>query len=324
MKLTICIQTFNRSNYLNDLLESIPIDSSVQILVGDYSTEKEHIELNQKNCKKWKNLVYYQGKNAGLDYGFSELMLKAQTEYCWLLPDDDLVDPSTIDQLLATLKQHDPALLLVNSSVYTEGFVKNLKSSTIQLNLEIIQLEQMHYKKFVHMLSYVGSCIFKREYWLKYMDSQYLGTYFNHVYVAVEIISQGAKVCVTNLVCVKIRANNALWTENAFHIWTYHWPQSMSKLFNQKSENIKRIETKTLLYYFAYGALDQAAFKKHAKGKLIANSIAFMGKTFAATLVFTMVSIHRGSLISEPGYYILKANKNFLSKLILRVFYSEK
>ena len=319
--LTICIQTFNRSNYLEYLLKSLPDCSSLKILVGDYSSDEYHSELNKYICNQRTNTVYYQGKDQGLDQGFCELMQRATTDYCWLMPDDDIILEEYLPQVLSILKNNKPSLLLVNSSVYTEELTKEIKQKSFIQKLLLKEVSYENLSDVEHVLSYIGTCIFNRRLWLKHADSENVGTYFNHVYVVAKFLKNGHNLLALSLVCIRIRANNALWTVKSFQIWTENWPSALSSLRNDEKPFKRAIPTSTLMYYYAYGAISSSRNPLIFRSRKVLKIMDIFGQNVAAMIVYILISIRRFSLVSEPGYYLLKANKNVLSRCLLRWLY---
>ena len=51
--------------------------------------------------------------------------------------------------------------------------------------------------------------------------------------------------------------------------------------------------------------------------------LALFHRNFSSLITYMLVSFKRRALVSEPGYYILKANENTISRLLLRVYYDE-
>ncbi|MDA7455170.1 glycosyltransferase [Planktomarina temperata] len=321
--LTICIQTFNRSNYLECLLNGLPDCSSFRILVGDYSSEEYHSNLNKKICDQRTHIDYYRGQDLGLDHGFCELMQKAKSEYCWLMPDDDIILEKKLSHVLSILENKKPSLLLVNSSVYNESLTKALKHKSFTEKLLLKEVSSKNIADVEHVLSYIGSCIFNRRRWLEYKESKNIGTYFNHVYVAAELLNNGCELFALSLVCIKIRANNALWTAKSFQIWTENWPAALSSLKTNSTPAKNRIPTSTLLYYYAYGAINSERNPLIFRGSKILMLMDIFGQKVSSLIVYILISIKCFSLVSEPGYYVLKANKNKFSRFLLKVYYNE-
>lgn len=321
--LTICIQTFNRSAYLEELLSSLPEDNSFQVLVGDFSTDAEHIRKNQIICSNWDNLVYFREEDQGLDAGFHRLILQSNSEYCWLMPDDDLVCWSEIRNICCALRSGAPDVLVLNSAVYNQKISKLIKGTVFDLDETEQELHSYNIRKYEHVLSYIGACIFKRCAWLKAVDPKNIGTYFNHAYVIGALLEKKRRVIILNIIATKIRANNALWTKHSFRIWTENWPRAICALRGRDEFVDKNMYSiSTILYYHAYGALDLQN-SELSINKYVRLTLQKINKTFFSMVVYFGVSVRRGSLVSEPGYYILKSNKCALSRFILRYFYND-
>ena len=164
--LTICIQTFNRSQYLESLIKDLPCSDNISVLVGDYSSDTVHADRNKIVCSNSKNVQYYKGKDGGLDYGFNERCAKSSTDFCWMMPDDDIIRKDCINKVLCLLEDKRPALLLVNSSVSNESLTKVIKERNLFFIDDVVAVNEDNLSDIEHILSYIGACIFNRNLWV--------------------------------------------------------------------------------------------------------------------------------------------------------------
>lgn len=113
MKLSICIPTYNRENYLQNCLQSINIASQsldnrlkVEICISDNCSSDEteavvknaNLALPVKYCKNKKNL--------GIPRNFLNVVDMAEGEFAWLIGDDDLLLPDAISRLCELIADH--------------------------------------------------------------------------------------------------------------------------------------------------------------------------------------------------------------------------
>jgi glycosyltransferase involved in cell wall biosynthesis len=105
--LTICIPTFNRCNFLNDLLISIyNADKKAKIIVvNNCSTDNTKNVIN-KFKKKFKYFKYFSHKKKKTyDQNYISCLNKIKTKYGWIIGDDDLVTKDSIKKINVILKK---------------------------------------------------------------------------------------------------------------------------------------------------------------------------------------------------------------------------
>jgi len=177
--------------------------------------------------------------------------------------------------------------------------------------------------KYQHAFSYIGACVFRRTSWLQSNKNTHIGTYFNHVYVISEMFLKDLNFLASPVLATKIRANNALWTQRSFQIWTENWPKALSALHGKSVTEKERYSVPTVLYYYAYGALRHEHQIEKSRSRYLLFFLSKINRDIVSFIIFAVISIKRLSLVSEPGYYLLKANKNILTRFILKYWYDE-
>ena len=93
-KLSICIPTYNRENYLSQLLESIviqaPNDGSIEICVSDNASTDNTEAMIRHYRNQFNYIVYHcNDTNLGADKNYLKCVALASGEYCWLMGSDD-------------------------------------------------------------------------------------------------------------------------------------------------------------------------------------------------------------------------------------------
>lgn len=115
--LSICIPTFNRSNYLNELitllLEEIGDRKDIQIVISDNNSNDNTPEIVAANFKN-NNLIKYirQSYNKGVSENIIDVVNYADGYYCAIFGDDDLVRRGWFDLLISDLMKHDPDIVV--------------------------------------------------------------------------------------------------------------------------------------------------------------------------------------------------------------------
>jgi len=116
MKLTIAIPTYNRVEYLKELLpellEQCKPYPEIEILVSDNGTTDGTFPYIL-NLADNDQLQYRANEtNLGADTNFIQCVETARGEYVWLFGDDDILLPNGIEKVMQTITNYHPQLIV--------------------------------------------------------------------------------------------------------------------------------------------------------------------------------------------------------------------
>lgn len=127
--LTICIPTYNRSKYLERLLESIvhEIDNAglpVKIFISDNASTDDTADV----VKKYKDQFSFifsvvNEENIGPDKNIANCFITANTKYVWIIGDDDYLAPNSLTLIVDFLRndQHID-LMYIKAQAHRSNF----------------------------------------------------------------------------------------------------------------------------------------------------------------------------------------------------------
>lgn len=228
-KLSICIATYNRGKFIGATLESIlaQTDDNVEIIVVDGASPDNTQEVIEPYLSQHPNLHYYREKtNSGVDCDYDKAVGYATGEYCWLMPDDDLLAPGAIYRVLKIIESSHE-LIVVNSAVWNEDFSKDLHTKMLEISKDKIYEVGDGEKAFVELatcLSFIGSVVIKRSVWLKRDRLSYYGTLYVHVGVIFQY-PPIERIAVIADPLINIRYGNSMWSPRSFEVLYFKWPK---------------------------------------------------------------------------------------------------
>jgi glycosyltransferase involved in cell wall biosynthesis len=118
--LTVAIPTFNRHEFLRSTLQALRAQAREEvelIVVDNCSTTPVEAVVNEVMAgSAWAFRVVRNPANIGLSANLLRCFEVANSEWLWVLSDDDKVDPAAIDTLLNTVRDH-PRLLYATCSI---------------------------------------------------------------------------------------------------------------------------------------------------------------------------------------------------------------
>ena len=228
-KLSICIATYNRGQFIGETLDSIlgQIEPSVEIIVVDGASPDSTPEVMEQYLTRHPNIRYFrEQKNSGVDRDYDKAVGYARGEYCWLMTDDDLLRPGAIATVLSVLGGKDD-LIIVNSEVRNMDLSVLLESRRLALDADreyCGEAVESFFADTANYLSFIGCVVVRRTCWLSRDRSPYYGTLFIHV----GIIFQNPPIANIRVIAeplIIIRYGNAMWTSRSFEIWLFKWPK---------------------------------------------------------------------------------------------------
>ena len=106
MKLSICVPTYNRPQYLENCLNSILIakkkekcNFNFEVCVSDNGSKHDIKKIINK-YKKNLNVKFHRfGRNMGISVNFLKTIKMASGEFIWMLGSDDMLVPNAFKEL---------------------------------------------------------------------------------------------------------------------------------------------------------------------------------------------------------------------------------
>lgn len=191
-KLSICIPTYNRAQYLSHTLESI-IDQAIddiEIVISDNASIDNTREIYLYYKKRFENIRYHCNEsNLGADLNYLKSVELASGEYCWLFGSDDLMKPGSISKMIKEI--------MGGQDIFVCGFKlcdKNMNplithpivniDHDSSFNLSSTEERHNYFESAVTttaFFSLISSIVVKRAKWNQVaVDGKYLGTLWIH------------------------------------------------------------------------------------------------------------------------------------------------
>jgi abequosyltransferase len=245
IRLSLCIATLNRADFIADTLHSVlaQLTPEIEVVVVDGAstdgTDRVVSDLfnDRPNCH-----LYRLSEKGGVDRDYCRAIERATGEYCWLLTDDDLLIHGAIETVLRNLSG-DVDLLVVNAEVAS----KDLATTLMPQRLRISRDRDFGPKQQGDLLatagtllSFIGAVVIRRSVWLLRDKERYIGTEFVHVGVIFQQPFEG-RVRLLAEPLIRIRYGNAQWSRRAFDIWMKRWPKLIWSFPHLSTESKRKV-----------------------------------------------------------------------------------
>ena len=192
LRLSICIATFKRGNFIGQTLDSILVqmEPGVELLVVDGASPDNTPEVIKDYQSRHPGLRYYrEQENSGVDRDYDKAVGYARGEYCWLMSDDDLLKPGALRRVLAAIGESSD-LVVVNTEIWNADFSEKLLDRRLGITADVEYREADREKllaEIANQLGFIGCVVIRRSLWLSRDRASYYGSLFIHVGVIFQL-----------------------------------------------------------------------------------------------------------------------------------------
>jgi glycosyltransferase involved in cell wall biosynthesis len=221
--LTIAIPTYNRSELLDKKLEQLfALDENIYILVSDNSSTDQTKYIGEK-YSSYKNFKFNSNEvNLGYDANVLKCFDLSETEYIWILSDDDDFYDFSIRAILDYIS-NKPDLICLNDETSGRLNLTEINTSinkNVSLPLgEVIQLSELSEDdKFAYVVSFfwLSRLVFRKN---KVLNIESLPKYIGSHFIQLAIVNNIMK---NNLISI-IYTKEALIKNNPHVVFTHNF-----------------------------------------------------------------------------------------------------
>jgi abequosyltransferase len=213
-KLSICIPTYNRAKYLEELLDSISVQldktmrKQIEICISDNASNDDTKSVVRVFEKKSALHVKYHrnGKNVGFDRNYKFVADMADSSYCWVIGSDDTLPEGAIARVLEEVSKGGDIFLFDREEYSLD--MKFLKRKYWLRKRESLFFDLHNENDFADyctlsdsigaFFSFISSVVFSTKKWHSVKcENNFLDTGYVHVFMLCSFI---AKRCIVKYV----------------------------------------------------------------------------------------------------------------------------
>ncbi|MBM0108862.1 glycosyltransferase family 2 protein [Steroidobacter sp. S1-65] len=307
-KLSMCITTFNRAQFIGATLESILGQSTneCEVVVVDGASTDDTPHVVSAYVRRYRSLRYIrQETNNGIDRDYDAAVEVARGEYCWLLTDDDIMMPGAIAAVLEAL-QRDPSLVIVNAELRDFELRSILQARWLNFESDRVYGPGELDRLFVEIDGWLNCHFFiiRREIWRKREREPYYGSLLLYL----GVIFQDSFPAETLLIarpCISYRRGNMhTFSPRISEIIWNKWP-SIAESLPISKETRRRVfnvepwrHLRELLMWRGRGYYSFAEYRqwvlprvRSPRARLIATLVALLPGVLVNTLLMLYYSI---------------------------------
>lgn len=279
IKLSVCIATRNRADYIGETLRSIAMQArdGVEIVVLDGASTDATPAVIADFRKNFPRLTYVrQENNGGVDRDYDSAVIEARGEYCWLMPDDDVLKPGAIDRVLEAIER-GYSLVVVNAELRNLDLTEIIDRNRLQFDGDREYAPGEFDRLFDETsayLGYIGAVVIRRDIWMARQREPYFGSCFIHEGVIFQHPLPGPSLAMAEPL-IAVRFGNTQWRPREFEIRMIRWPDLIASL-SAVSEDVRRRRypaapwrsAKSLFFYRAKGTYDMGDYERWVRPRV--------------------------------------------------------
>jgi abequosyltransferase len=223
VRLTICIPTFNRAEFLPATLDSIAAQwgEDLEIAIADNASTDGTSEIVDQYRERLGAVRYFRwDANQGADRNYLKAVELATGDWCWLLGSDDPILPGAIDALRRVIVAQQSTIVLFNRLLATKDlrpiredrFLDVRGAAGAQFDFKVAGALERYLEQARSMcatFSYLSSMAFEKRAWDAVpTDEDVVGTAYVHSYKLLMACKRGAVLEYLNHPLVYCRLGN--------------------------------------------------------------------------------------------------------------------
>jgi glycosyltransferase involved in cell wall biosynthesis len=168
--LTIAIPTYNRSEYLTQLLEilapQLSGESRVNLVISDNASTDDTPTVVESFREEGLALTYIRNEtNLGSDRNFLQCFEQSRGKYLWLFSDDDIIVPGGISRILALLAVEDYGLAFISTYEFRGDYVAEIISDRFGRFAEMLPDGLQLVQRVGTMITFISAIIVNKDYY---------------------------------------------------------------------------------------------------------------------------------------------------------------
>lgn len=171
--LSLCIPTYNRAKFLNELIKKIGSQIQelenpelIEFIVSDNCSTDDTPGVVKHHIDNGVDIRYIRNeRNLGMDGNFVSCFKKASGSYIWLLGDDDYLVEDAICTIISILKTGEYGLIHLNQTI-NDGSIKNYSDTS------------SFFADVSYWITFISANIVNSRFVPEIDFDKYMGTYF--------------------------------------------------------------------------------------------------------------------------------------------------
>lgn len=297
-RLSILIPTYNRSSYLRQLLETLQqelqgLEDTVGILVSDNGSTDMTQGVTDTFRNRMPNLrIIRHPQNLGMDENFCGCVEADDSEYFWMMGDDDLPRAAAIRYLLELIGREAPDMVYMESDWHTVLYSNQPNGPLSQVTF--LELTPMIFARRVNIwTTFISGMVVKRATFVQDATSEELRRYnkTNLIQLAwiLGTLERGKKLLYVPEPCVLATSGNT-GGYAVLKVFGEYFPSIVNQQFGKRSRIAHAIILRSVLGYLP-GLAWKVRMGQAGDFTYKQSSAAILRREHASTLGFFIIGM---------------------------------
>lgn len=223
--LSICIPTYRRPALLERCVRSAissAADRPIEIVVVDDSVSDINAGTLTQLIKEFAFVRWFRNeRNLGIDANIQRAVELSDTDYAWLIGEDDTFLPGAIARVHARIQPCEDALVFANYC-YVGADPAVVLRTVVDEPLPPSMSRNEFMSKYLWAIGFIGACVVRKSDWISTDPTPYVGTYFTHVGRIAEMLAGYSTIAVETEPCVANRVEGEdtfTWKHDSYGVF---------------------------------------------------------------------------------------------------------
>jgi len=189
----ICIPTYKRPDFLRRCLDSILDQANglpVEIFVADDSCSDVNDEVIRAAALRFPALRHRRNEtNLGINENIRRVVEMADTDYAWLVGEDDYFLPDALARAVAEVESASSPFVLCNYALVEDSETAPVRTA-LDVSVDTAVTADRLIRRHLWSAGFMGACLFELRSWRRVASDRYHGTYYAHVGHIVEMLER--------------------------------------------------------------------------------------------------------------------------------------
>ena len=191
--LGVCIPTYRRPEFLARCLASIidqAGDLAVEVFVADDSCSDVNTSVIEAARSRFPTLRYHRNdSNLGINENIRRVVELADTDYVWLVGEDDFFLAGALAKVCAAIEAADGPFVMCNYALVGDE-ESTARRVALDVSVDAALTAEAFIRRHLWSAGFIGGCVIHLGTWRRVASDRYHGTYYAHVGHIVEMLAR--------------------------------------------------------------------------------------------------------------------------------------